>query len=56
MIRLPRSTFYDRTQPQAPGLSDEQIVEQIDAIQDELSYRITAIAVSPAHYRRRATV
>jgi putative transposase len=37
MIQLPRSTFYYSAQQSAPNLSDEQIVEQIEAIQDELS-------------------
>jgi putative transposase len=37
MIQLPRSTFYYQIQQPAPHLSDEQIVERIEAIQDELS-------------------
>ena len=37
MIQLPRSTFYYQAWQPAPNLSDEQVVEQIGAIQDELS-------------------
>jgi len=37
MIQLPRSTFYYRAQTQAPHLNDEELMERIEAIQDELS-------------------
>ena len=35
MIDLPRSTFYYRSMASAPSLSDEQLVQHIDDIQDE---------------------
>jgi putative transposase len=37
MIQLLRSTFYYQARQPAPNLSDEQVIEQIGAIQDELS-------------------
>jgi hypothetical protein len=37
MIPLPRSSFYDRTQPPVLRLSDEQVRERRETIQDELS-------------------
>jgi putative transposase len=37
MIQLPRSTFYYRAVEQSPHLSDEQIVEQRETLQDELA-------------------
>ena len=36
MIELPRSTFYYRAVANTTGLADDQVVELIQAIQDEM--------------------